>query len=129
MLINALTLASSSRFQKWSGLYFLFIALALSGLINSVVQHIQFRDISISTISSIVVALLIVAGFVFVIRWLDINKFQVSLEAGYPLTSNGRQLGILLFGIGVFIGPAVTLYLIACYIAFAPLFVDNQCSV
>ena len=129
MLINALTLASSSRFQKWSGLYFLFIALALSGLINSVVQHIQFRDISISTISSIVVALLIVAGFVFVIRWLDINKFQVSLEAGYPLTSNGRQLGILLFGIGVFIGPAVTLYLIACYIAFAPLFVDNQGSV
>ena len=45
------------------------------------------------------------------------------------LSVNIQRLGIFLFFLSLIYGPSITIYLIVCYLAFAPLFTDDNGSI
>ena len=121
-------LPRSIHFHKWSGVYILLIAWFMCSLVNLIILHTRLRRIDSSTVINVITIILISIGFAFIVRSFGINRSRISSNTVYLLTCNSRNLGVLLFGLGAILGPVVTLYLIACYLVFAPLFVDNEGS-
>ena len=112
--------------QKWGALIFLFIAFLLSGLIHSALTLVSFQDTRDVTIISAMIVILGIIGFVLTLRYLKTETYKNWSIDGYTLTQNSQWIGILVFGVCMLVGPIVTLYIVISYLAFAPLFVDNQ---
>ena len=102
----------SRHYIKLEKLLYLSIAVISSSLINLSFGRIQLSYLTGSNRSDLIILILAVGIFSFMFRWLWIKQFNASLGTKHNLVPNIQNLGILLFCMGVFYGPSVTMYVI-----------------
>ena len=117
--------AQLSDYQKWRRLLVLLVGFLASSVAHVVVAHFGFQNTKTLSISLIAVVLSL-SIFVFIYLHLKTKAGKPWSIAINPSTQNSEWIAFFLLGVCLLFGPKVTLYLVVCYLAFAPLFLDNQ---
>ena len=121
-LIKGLLRIHSGRGRLYGPLIALFMSIPLRWIF----RHLESADYQAWSFVCIAVTGLLVVGIRVILAMCQRIDHTLSGKKSYQTSLDWLHLSLLAFVLGAVLGSIVSLYVVLCYLAFSPLFLDKQ---